>query len=53
MKAHVRKSVQADVDWLKDNLRPEDKAEVIASHGSPEAALQLGLTNQTSVGLFL
>jgi len=43
MKERVRKSVQADVDWLKDNLRPEDAEEVTASHGSPEEALQLGL----------
>ena len=40
MKGHVRKSVQADVDWLKDNLRPEDAAEVTASHGSPQQAMQ-------------
>lgn len=42
MKVHVRKSVQSDVDWLQDNLRPEDEAEVIASHGSTKQALQDG-----------
>ena len=53
MKAHVRQSVQADVDWLKDNLRPEDEAEVIASHGSPEVALQLGLDESDECWTFL
>ena len=43
MKAHVRKSTQADIDYLSTNLRPEDEAEVIASHGDTLTALQLGL----------
>ena len=42
MKAHVRKSTQADVDYLRNNLRPEDAQEVQASHGSTEEALQMG-----------
>jgi len=40
MKGHVRQSTQADVDYLIDNLRPEDAQEVLASHGSTKAALQ-------------
>jgi len=43
MKAYVRKSIQSDVDYLKDNLRPEDAEEVRFSHGGSEQALQLGL----------
>lgn len=42
MEVHVRKSTQADVDYLADNLRPEDAEEVTASHGGTKEALQLG-----------
>jgi hypothetical protein len=42
MKGHVRKSTQADVDYLCNNLRPEDAQEVQASHGSTKEALQMG-----------
>ena len=42
MKGYVRASTQDDVDYLADNLRPEDAREVIASHGSTKEALQLG-----------
>lgn len=43
MKVHVRASTQADVDHLATNLRPEDTAEVLASHGNVKEALQQGL----------
>ena len=42
MTLHVRASVQADVDHLATNLRPEDTQEVLASHGSVKVALQEG-----------
>jgi hypothetical protein len=42
MKAHVRESTQDDVDYLCNNLRPEDAQEVQASHGSVKEALQMG-----------
>lgn len=42
MKVHVRQSIQDDVDYLCDNLRPEDRQEVLASHGSTKEALQVG-----------
>ena len=42
MKVHVRQSIQDDVDYLCDNLRPEDRQEVLASHGSTREALQVG-----------
>ena len=42
MKAHVRQSTQDDVEYLCDNLRPEDREEVLASHGSTREALQVG-----------
>lgn len=47
MKGYVRQSTQADVDYLIDNLRPEDAQEVLASHGSTREALQLGLDEST------
>lgn len=40
MKVHVRLSTQDDVDYLANNLRPEDREEVRASHGSSQEALQ-------------
>ena len=43
MKGHVRASTQEDVNYLVDNLRPEDTQEVLASHGSTRDALQVGL----------
>ena len=43
MRGHVRASTQADVDYLTNNLRPEDAQEVLASHGGSREALQLGL----------
>ena len=42
MKGYVRQSTQSDVDYLANNLRPEDREEVLASHGSTEDALQIG-----------
>ena len=42
MKVHVRQSIQDDVDYLCNNLRPEDRQEVLASHGSTREALQVG-----------
>jgi hypothetical protein len=42
MKVHVRQSTQDDVEYLCDNLRPEDREEVLASHGSTREALQVG-----------
>ena len=42
MKVHVRQSTQEDVEYLCDNLRPEDREEVLASHGTTREALQLG-----------
>ena len=42
MQGYVRKSTQEDVDYLVDNLRPEDAQEVQASHGSTREALQMG-----------
>tara|TARA_B100002019_G_scaffold139326_2_gene120023 strand:+ start:20153 stop:20611 length:459 start_codon:yes stop_codon:yes gene_type:complete len=42
MKVHVRQSTQEDVEYLCDNLRPEDRAEVLASHGTTREALQTG-----------
>ena len=42
MNVHVRQSTQEDIDYLCNNLRPEDREEVIASHGSTKEALQLG-----------
>jgi hypothetical protein len=42
MKVHVRQSTQDDVEYLCDNLRPEDREEVLASHGSTREALQIG-----------
>ena len=42
MKVHVRQSIQDDVDYLCDNLRPEDRQEVLASHGSTREAVQIG-----------
>ena len=42
MKGYVRPSTQDDVDYLANNLRPEDKEEVLASHGSTQDVLQLG-----------
>jgi hypothetical protein len=42
MKVHVRQSTQSDVEYLCDNLRPEDREEVLASHGSTREALQAG-----------
>ena len=33
---------QDDVEYLCDNLRPEDREEVLASHGSTREALQVG-----------
>ena len=42
MQVLVRQSIQSDVDYLKDNLREEDRDEVLASHGSTEVALQEG-----------
>lgn len=42
MKGYVRPSTQSDVDYLANNLRPEDKEEVLASHGSTQNALQTG-----------
>ena len=42
MKARVRQSTQDDVEYLCDNLRPEDREEVLASHGSTREALQVG-----------
>lgn len=43
MKGHVRKSTQEDVDFLANNLRPEDAIEVLSSHGNIKEALQIGL----------
>ena len=42
MKVHVRQSTQDDGEYLCDNLRPEDREEVLASHGSTREALQVG-----------
>lgn len=42
MKVHVRQSTQDDIEYLCDNLRPEDMEEVLASHGSTREALQMG-----------
>ena len=42
MKGYVRPSTQDDVDYLANNLRPEDREEVLASHGSTKDVLQLG-----------
>lgn len=42
MKVHVRHSTQDDIEYLCDNLRPEDREEVLASHGSTREALQMG-----------
>ena len=42
MKVHVRQSTQSDVEYLCDNLRPEDREEVLASHGTTREALQVG-----------
>lgn len=42
MKGYVRPSTQDDVDYLANNLRPEDREEVLASHGSTQDVLQLG-----------
>ena len=42
MKVHVRQSTQEDVEYLCDNLRPEDREEVLASHGTTREALQTG-----------
>jgi hypothetical protein len=42
MKGYVRPSTQDDVDYLANNLRPEDREEVLASHGSAQDVLQLG-----------
>ncbi len=42
MKVHVRASTQADVEYLADNLREEDRLEVLASHGSTLKAVQMG-----------
>jgi len=53
MKAYVRQSTQEDVDYLCNNLRPEDKQEVIASHGSTKEALQTGLDLSDECWTFL
>lgn len=45
MKGHVRASTQEDIDYLVNNLRPEDTQEVLASHGSTQEALQMGFDN--------
>jgi hypothetical protein len=42
MKVHVRQSTQSDVEYLCYNLRPEDREEVLASHGTTREALQVG-----------
>lgn len=42
MKVHVRASTQEDVEYLVDNLREEDRLEVLSSHGSTKEALQIG-----------
>ena len=42
MKVHVRQSTQEDVEYLCDNLGPEDREEVLASHGTTREALQTG-----------
>lgn len=42
MQVYVRQSIQEDIDYLVNNLRPEDREEVIASHGSTKEALQTG-----------
>jgi hypothetical protein len=53
MKAYVRRSTQEDVDYLCNNLRPEDREEVIASHGSTKEALQLGFDISEECWTFL
>jgi len=53
MKAHVRQSTQEDIDYLCNNLRPEDRQEVIASHGSTKKALQTGLDLSDECWTFL
>jgi hypothetical protein len=53
MKAYVRQSTQEDVDYLCNNLRPEDREEVIASHGSTKNALQTGLDLSDECWTFL
>lgn len=53
MKAYVRQSTQEDVDYLCNNLRPEDREEVIASHGSTKKALQTGLDLSDECWTFL
>ena len=42
MKVLVRQSIQSDVDYLAENLREEDRNEVLASHGDVKEALQQG-----------
>tara|TARA_R110000744_G_scaffold283007_1_gene394573 strand:- start:47 stop:493 length:447 start_codon:yes stop_codon:yes gene_type:complete len=53
MKAYVRQSTQEDIDYLCNNLRPEDRKEVIASHGSTKKALQIGLDLSDECWTFL
>lgn len=52
MKVHVRASKQEDVDYLANNLREEDRREVLASHGSTTKALQDGLDNSEECWTF-
>lgn len=53
MKGHVRKSTQADVDYLAVNLRPEDAIEVLSSHGNIKEALQIGLDESDECWTFV
>ena len=53
MKGHVRKSTQADVDYLANNLRPEDAIEVLSSHGNIKEALQIGLDESDECWTFV
>ena len=52
MKVTVRQSTQADVDYLADNLREEDRLEVLASHGDPKTALQVGFNESEECWTF-
>lgn len=53
MKGYVRQSTQEDVDYLADNLRPEDAIEVLSSHGSIKEALQIGLDESEECWTFV
>lgn len=52
MKVRVRQSTQSDVNYLADNLRQEDRLEVLASHGSTLQALQDGFNNSEECWTF-